>query len=352
MHKHTMTVEQPLKNSKTLGLGAKQGVLIGAVFVGFMAVCTRLWLGMRADSYDADTLLYTVSTSFTDFMTLTFSVIVEALPFVVLGALISVLIQTYIPTDKIITRLPKNRVARHGVVSFLGVLMPVCECGNVPVARSLIARGLTVRESVLFLLAAPSVNIITFVVTLQAFGFNKWVAVARVLTTIVVANITAYAVTKLLPADKVLNQDFVATCKARQHARHTLPHTLELFKTEMWLVTRFLVVGAMVAAASQILVSRDAITAIASNLVLSVVAMLALAFVISICSSVDAFFALAYVSSFSLGPILAFLVAGPMVDMKMFALLKTTFTYRTLAVITVSVFTLSFLAGIGWHYVW
>ena len=107
-----------------------------------------------------------------------------------------------------------------------------------------------------------------------------------------------------------------------------------------------------IAAASQTFIPREVITAIGSNVVLAVVAMLLLAFIISICSSVDAFFALAYVGTFSLGSILAFLVAGPMVDIKMIALMKTTFTYRALAVIAGGVLTLTLLIGIGFSYVW
>ncbi len=325
--------------------------LVVGVFAAFQYFKYDLQMLILSENYRQE-LSGTISTTFSDFMTLTFSILVEALPFVILGVLISVLIQTYIPTEKIIKRLPKNRFARRGVVSFLGVLMPVCECGNIPVTRSLIAKGFSVQEAIIFLLSAPSVNIITVVVTLEAFNFNQSVAVARVVATLIVANITAIIVTRFISKKKLLNPTFAASCEVSKHAPRTFSRATELFKSEMWLITRLLVIGAMIAAASQTFVPREVITEIASNLVLSVVAMLILAFVISICSSVDAFFALAYVNTFSLGSILAFLVAGPMVDIKMIALMKTTFTVRALAVITASVFTLSLLIGIGFSYVW
>jgi hypothetical protein len=125
-----------------------------------------------------------------------------------------------------------------------------------------------------------------------------------------------------------------------------------MFRSEMWLITRLLIIGALIAAASQVFIPREVITSIGSDPILAVVAMLGLAFVISICSSVDAFFALAYVNTFSQGAILAFLLAGPMVDIKMIALMKTTFTYRVLAVITTSVFVMSLMMGILFTYVW
>lgn len=302
--------------------------------------------------YKRQEFLTSIATTFQDFITLTLGILVEAIPFVILGVCISVLIQTVLPTEKLINKLPKNKVLRRLSVSFLGVLMPVCECGNIPVARSLLMKGFSSQEAIVFLLAAPSINVITFVVTKEAFNFHPSMAIVRVLATLVVANITAILVAKLVPKDKLLTKEFSAACEVTSHAPHTLARATELFRTEMWLITRLLVVGAMIAAASQTLIPREAIVAIGSNVFLSVVAMLVLAFVISICSSVDAFFALAYVNTFSLGSILAFLVAGPMVDIKMIAMMKTTFTFRTIAVISGSVFSLSLIIGVIFSYVW
>lgn len=299
-----------------------------------------------------DEILGTITATFQDFMTLTFGILVEALPFVILGVLISVLIQTFVSTETLTKRLPKNWFARRIIVSFLGVLMPVCECGNIPVARSLIMRGFSIQESIIFLLAAPSVNIITFIVTWEAFNFNHSVAIVRVIATLIIANLTAFIVVKTINSKKLLTKEFTATCEVNQDAPRTLSHGVDLFRSEMWLITRLLVVGAMIAAATQTFVPRETLTDIGSNVVLSVIAMLALAFVISICSSVDAFFALAYINTFSLGSIMAFLVAGPMVDIKMLALMKTTFTARVLAVISGCVLLFSFILGLVLNYVW
>lgn len=319
----------------------------------FLAYKYRFEVTMILSSpYRREELLWQIRNTFQDFFTLTFGILVEALPFVILGVLIAVAIRVFLPTDAVIKRLPKNTWLRRGIMSFLGVAMLVCECGNVPVARSLMVKGFSIQEAVIFLLAAPSVNIITFIVTWEAFNFNHSVAIARVMATLVVANVVALFVAKLVSRDKLLTPAFAATCEVGEHEPRSFSHALGLFRTEMWLITRMLVIGAMIAAASQTFIPREVITAIGSDVVLSVIAMLILAFVISICSSVDAFFALAYVGSFSLGSILAFLVAGPMVDIKMIALMKTTFTFRALAVITGGVFLLTLLIGIGFSYVW
>mgnify|MGYP000868804186 CR=1 FL=1 len=292
--------------------------------------------------------------AFKDFFTLMTGVIVEAFPFVVLGVGVSVLVQRYMTTERLKKILPNNKVARRGVLSFSGMLMPVCECGNVPVARSLLIRGFSVQESIVFLLAAPSVNLVTILVTLEAFNFNKSVAVARVVATLIIANIAAILVGMLINKDKMLTDDFQAKCDAEskhEHRRGFL-RSLDLFKSELWLITRLLFIGAAIAAASQTFIPADTITAIGSSIFLSVVAMLILAFVISICSSVDSFFALAYVNSFSLGAITAFLIAGPMVDIKMIALMRSTFTVRVVALISATVFILSLITGVVLSYVW
>ncbi len=107
-----------------------------------------------------------------DFVTLALSIVVEALPFVILGALVSAAICLYAPTERLIGLLPKRPSLRRLCTSLFGTFMPVCECGNVPVARGLVVRGLSVAESTTFLLAAPIINPITLLATSQAFRLD------------------------------------------------------------------------------------------------------------------------------------------------------------------------------------
>lgn len=292
-----------------------------------------------------------VMTGAQDFTTLALGIFVEALPFVILGVLISAFIQVVLPANFITKRLPKNVILRRISLSFAGTAMPVCECGNVPVARSLIARGVAPGDAIVFLLAAPSINIVTFVATWEAFTDNHAMAWLRVAGTFVIANLTAFVVTRL-HRGKLLTESFEQTCAHDHRPKRTLEQFVGKFFSEFWLITRLLTIGAMIAAATQIVVPRDIITSIADNPVTAVAAMLALAFVISICSSVDAFFALAFAGTFHPGAILAFLVSGPMVDIKMVALLRSTFTTRVIISICTTVLVSTFLLGLGLVYVW
>lgn len=329
---------------------ATVGLLVATFCAGFWVI-TEGWQ-LVTNSAKREAFLTPIGGNVGDFITLTLSILVEALPFVVLGVLVSVLLQVFLPTDKLLRWLPKNIVARRAIISFLGVAMPVCECGNVPVARGLMAKGLNPSEAIVFLLTAPSVNVVTFIVTYEAFNQSPSMAIARVAVTVVIANIVALLVTKLMARRQLLTPEFAAQCNVDHHGERSLPRAATLFRSEMWLITRLLVIGAMIAAASQVFIPRDIITAIGSDVVLSVLAMLLLAFIVSICSSVDAFFALAYTNTFGLGAILAFLVAGPMVDIKMIALLKSTFTTRVIIILALSILVLAFIAGVGFSYVW
>ena len=89
-----------------------------------------------------------------DFLTFLISIVVEALPFVVLGIMVSVAVQVWLPEGWLLRRLPKCRWARQVTISLFGVFVPVCECGNVPLARGLLVQGLSASESLVFLLAA------------------------------------------------------------------------------------------------------------------------------------------------------------------------------------------------------
>ncbi len=113
---------------------------------------------------------------------------------------------------------------------------------------------------------------------------------------------------------------------------------------------KVLCLGAVIAGLTQVFVPRDVLTSLGGDPFLSILAMIALAFIVSICANVDAFFALAYSNTFTAGSIVAFLVFGPMVDTKMLAMMRTTYKVRLLAVITLVVALSSILIGLAVNY--
>jgi len=283
-----------------------------------------------------------------DGLTLALSVLIEALPWVILGVVLSIVVQVWLPSDAVQRWLPRNAWARRGVLSLLGMFIPVCECGNVPFARGLMMRGLAPAEAMTFLIAAPIVNPIVILTTHAAFGWDAGILVARLLGGFVIANLLGWLFSLRRDQQALLTERFVETCEHVTHEPGSpTRRSLVQFLVELRAVMPALVIGSALAGAVQVLVPRDVLLAIGSNPVLSIIAMVALAMTVAICSNVDAFFALSFASTFSPGAIIAFLIVGPLVDVKMLALLRTTFTARVLAAVVGVVVLSACVIGIG-----
>lgn len=284
-----------------------------------------------------------------DGLTLSISVLIESLPFVVLGVLLSIVVQVWVPPGAIERWMPRAAWARRAVLSLLGMLIPVCECGNVPFARGLMMRGFGVSETMTFLIAAPIVNPIVIITTHQAFGFDDGILIARLLGGYAVANLIGWLYSRHPDPDALLTDRFRDSCAVSLEAGHDRAgrgqRSLAQFVVELRAVMPALVIGSALAGAVQVLVPRDALLAIGSNPALSIIAMIALAMIVSICSNVDAFFALSFASTFTPGSIVAFLLVGPLVDVKMLALLRTTFRTRVLAGLVVIVVLFAIAVG-------
>lgn len=269
-----------------------------------------------------------------DGLTLALSVLIESLPFVFLGVLLSTVVQVWVPARFWARILPGNAFARRVVLSFLGVLLPVCECGNVPLARGLLMRGFSTAESLTFLLAAPIINPVTILTTYQAFGWDDGILVARIVGAFLIAQIVGWIFDRHPRPEQLLVPSFRERCRHTQPANGSTWHrSLTGFVEEVRTMLPALTVGSAIAGAIQVGVPRAVLTALGTNPVWSVLALVALAFVISICSNVDSFFILSLSSTFMPGSIVAFLIFGAMLDIKMLALLSTTFTARLLAVV-------------------
>jgi uncharacterized membrane protein YraQ (UPF0718 family) len=285
-----------------------------------------------------------------DLVTLSVSVIVESLPFVILGIVLSIVVQVWVPPGVIERRLPRNPFARRACISFLGMALPVCECGNVPLARGLVVRGFTVPESITFLLAAPILNPITIITTHAAFGWDGWILVARLVGGFLIANVVGWLFSLHPEPDRLLTDEFRAECALpdpHAHGGARVRKSISLFGREATTIMPALVIGSLLAGLIQVAVPREVLVTLGGSPILSVLALMLLAFVVSVCSNVDAFFVLSFGSVFLPGGIVAFLVFGPVIDVKMLALMRTTYSTRTLAMITSVVALISLALGWG-----
>lgn len=291
-----------------------RGAVVAGVLVGLVAL--RL--------ISAQTGQWSLPDRLQDWITLSLSVMIEALPFVMLGICIAIVVQVWLPAERLLTYLPQQPLLRRASLSLLGIALPVCECGNVPLARGLLAKGLTPSESLVFLLAAPILNPVTIITTQQAFAGDMTILWARVFGGFAIANLVGWVYARR-PAEELLTNTFVASCQADHVQQSKQVASLAIFRREVQAMLPALVVGAGLAGLVQVLVSREVLVSLGSQPVWSVIAMVALAFIVSICSNVDAFFALAFRQTFMTGALVSFLTFGPMIDIKMLSLLRTTY---------------------------
>ena len=313
------------------------------LLIGVAAIGVLIGLRVLADPAWTDWL----PSAGRDFFTLSVSVMVESLPFVFLGIGISILVQIWLP-DRIWGWLPRNPTARRMMLSVLGVVFPVCECGNVPLARGLMMRGLGVGESLTFLMAAPILNPVTIITTYQAFGFDDGILLGRVVGAFVIANLVGWMFSRHPNPGQLLTPGFRAACEADHSESHgRWQRSAEAFTTETATMIPALVAGSFLAGAIQVGVPRDWLVTVGGNPVISVGVLMLLAFVVAVCSNVDAFFILSLSAAFAPGAVVAFLIFGAMIDIKMLALLRTTYTTRTLGLLTALVGLSTLVIGLG-----
>lgn len=313
-----------------------------------------------------------LSSAFTLFL----SLLVEAFPFLLLGVLFSSVLLVFVDERKLIAILPKNPVLGAIVGSLVGCIFPVCECGNVPVARRLVMQGAPTSVAVGFLLAAPTVNPIVFLSTQTAFRDQPEIVFLRFGLSLAIAILVGLifsfqkdlrpilqpSLARLLPrsrqessdgnAGSMLLQsgtfmigkpgqvlrmdttefqaDMLGSAIAKKPLAARLSLLLENMVQEMRELGGVLVLGSAIAAILQVFVPREIILGLGQGSVTSILAMMILAGVVSICSTVDSFFALSFASTFTSGSILAFLVFGPMIDLKAVGLMLSIFKARAI----------------------
>jgi uncharacterized protein len=287
-----------------------------------------------------------------DFITITLSIVIEATPFLVLGTLVATLALELSWFDKLAKRLPKRGWKRRLSIASMGVAMPVCECGNIPVSRTLAKKGFNKKEVMTFLLAAPILNPITIVTTREAFRNVPWIMPARVLGGLFVALIVSEVLGRL--KGEFWQKDFKKICEKHSHEekkeskkKFKISRFCIRFAEEFWGLIKLLIIGAAIAGFLQVAINQNSFESIGQGIITGAIFMLILGFIISICSSVDAFFALSYSGFVKNGALLTFLIAGPMVDIKSVSMLRATLTKKIIIWMCTFVALLSLGIGIG-----
>ncbi|MFJ4340644.1 permease [Streptomyces sp. NPDC088915] len=249
------------------------------------------------------------------------SISVQALPFLLLGTALSGAINAFVPARVFDRALPRSPALAVPVAGAAGVVLPGCECASIPVANSLIGRGVTPAAAFAFLLSAPAVNPVVLTTTAIAFPGNPSMVVARLLASLATAVVMGW-LWLALGREKWLRPTVRHTGHRPGHSRWT---EFRLgFQHDFLHAGGFVVVGAMAAATFNVAVPDSVLDAFSGSPWLSVLFLAALAVLLSVCSEADAFLA-ASLTGFSPVARLVFMVVGPMVDLKLIALQAGTF---------------------------
>lgn len=357
------------RRTATRAAGLAPIALLALALVGAFALGT----GIRHGSYREAS----------DFLTVLMGILLEAFPFVLLGTLLSSLINTLVTPNLLARIIPKNRLFGLFIASLSGFAFPICECANVPVTRRLIAKGLPTPIAVSFLLSVAIVNPVVLLSTWMAFG-GSWTAVlARGGLGMGIAMLVGWIVGLAPSLRNPLKDDAVVSSSAHDCAcshghegeasfQHEHEHehechcsrepvarrsSADLIKevlvhasSELYDVGRFLIMGATVAALMQVAIPRASLIGIGLHPILSVAVLMLLAYVLSLCSEADAFIAATFAGYFTPGAVVAFMVYGPMMDVKNTLMLLGGFKPRFVLALLALTTLLCLASGIAINY--
>lgn len=313
------------------------------------------------------------------------SIFLEAMPFVLLGAIISSIIEHFISDDRIEKLIPKNAVLGSLFGILLGFFIPACDCAVIPISKRLIKKKVPINVAVSFMLASPIINPVVVIATYSAFNkVNPKIFYARTLGGIIVSLIIGILMGIKFKGKDILKVDekgvnrkgnlcdchneshchcschhehnFECGCmhksdlseknETKNKALNTLSCILEHTIKDFIDVLKFLIIGAFIASLVQVFIPKNIIQIFASNKVLSIIVLMVFAYVISLCSTSDSFVGKSLLGSFGESGVIAYLLLGPMVDLKNTFVLFGNYEKKFVVTLISAIFIIVFLAAL------
>ncbi len=298
------------------------------------------------------------------------SVMFEGVPFLLLGSLISGIVDVFVSTERMQRLLPANRAAAICISGLLGLIFPMCECGSVIVIRRFIRKGLPLSVAVTYMLAAPIVSPLVAISTFAAFrGQNPFVMTSLRLTIGYLVAIAVGFIVHRIPAGALLRPEMLATMPARRRAGlsvsaepaeqqdftaivasagtgRKLLLAVQSSTSDFLEVAFFFVIGTAIATVFNTAVDQTVIQSLATDPPRAIAALMGLAVILSVCSTTDAFIAASF-KAFPFAAKLGFLLFGPVFDLKLFWLYGILFKRRFVFLLGLGLFLVIWL--IAWR---
>ncbi|PFB39977.1 hypothetical protein CN413_27555 [Bacillus cereus] len=312
---------------------------ISKELIGMFLIALFLFLLFFVDFTNLSNLQKGIPKEWLNVNTIFLSIFFEAVPFILLGVLISSIIQVFVTEEMIQKFLPRSAIIAIIPAAFVGVIFPMCECVIIPVVRRLIQKGLPLHVGIVILVSAPILNPIVFLSTYYAFRTNTLILYARFGLALLVALLIGLVVYYLYRGKNVLKDDKVISNEEKNKSwRDVTSHGVnEFFDTG-----KYLLIGAFLASLFQTFLDRNVLEEVANNSVFSPFIMMFFGYVLSLCSEADAFIAASFGHIFSTKALVAFLVFGPMLDLKntlmLFAYFQKKFVLFFIGFVTTAVY--------------
>ncbi len=351
-----------LSVDNTAGIAAvleRRSLRRGLQFALLLAVVAALFITLGR-------LNYSLSTSLATFL----GTYLQALPFLILGIFLSSVIQVFVPVDLLQRIFPKRLLPGmlFGVLG--GFILPICDCASIPVFRSLLRKGVPLPAAVTFMIAAPIINPVVLLSTFYAFGGSVPIMLMRmsfgIVCSVIIGLFFAREKRDVLLAGETARLCACEHTHSHSHSEESHQHSgegcacghihtdaaggkgkiselLSHFQTEFFEVARFLLIGIGVSTLLQLAMGSQLTNLRISNLAVSMLVMMALAFFLSLCSSSDAVVGKNMGTSLPLGAVMSFMVFGPMIDVKNMILMSASFTKRFMIKLLIVTFAVSFL---------
>ncbi|MDJ0622143.1 MAG: permease [Desulfocapsaceae bacterium] len=329
---------KPAAESESEIISNSLGITVGIIF---LVIASLLFLSGNSQSQNLITFLDVFSINFT-------SIVLEAVPFMLIGTLIGGVIEVFVPIALIDRFFGKGKTQGVFLAGGLGLLFPTCECAIVPIVRRLILKGISIPAAVCFMLSGPIVNVIVAWSTAVAYTYNWKMVLLRISCGYVVAVLIGLVLSRFanpqkLILDNVAEQSFRGCgCGDEEFQKSRiwskLLHAIGHARDDFLQVGKYLVIGAFIAAFIRTVTPVTSFAGLAESPWIVIFVMMVMAVLMNLCSEADAFIAASFRWLIPGSAQLGFMVLGPMLDLKLVLMYLSVFRKRTIALLAVLTF--------------
>lgn len=289
------------------------------------------------------------------------SLIIEGIPFILIGSILSSIIQIIIPEKIIMKIFPRDKILSCITASIAGIFLPICDCGTIPIMKSLIKKGVNIGSAITFMLAAPIVNPICIISTYYAFGGDISVIMYRIILGISISVICGLVISFIFKNDNYIYKDrnyeeeYCSCCICKGNStiddrtvKGRIFNIINHSTNEFFNVSKYMIFGMFICSILQSTFIKN-VGLLPNDERSGLIVMMLLGFILSVCSTSDAFIARGFLNTFSINSVMGFLVAGPMIDLKNLIVLSNFFKRKFIFKLVFIIFMISFILMINFN---